>query len=133
VLDVWVEGALAIDNLDILQAAGGASTAYVVPVQTTVSDGFVTIEFVPVVENPMITAIEIVPLSAPTPVASPVAPPVTSPVTPPVATPPSAPTFQDILINCGGTSFGGSNVLLRSCCSLQLTNFSRTILQVTLT
>jgi Malectin domain len=105
VFDVWIEGALAISNLDIVQAAGGFSTAYVVPVQTSVSDGSVTVAFVPVVENPMITAIEIIKWSAPTPVALPVASPVSGPISAPV-TVPTAPTFKDILINCGGKFFG---------------------------
>jgi hypothetical protein len=102
---VWIEGALAISNLDIVQAAGGSSTAYVVPVQTSVLDGSVTVAFVAVVENPMITAIEVLKLSAPTPVAPPVASPVAGPISAPV-TVPTATTFKDLLINCGGKFFG---------------------------
>jgi Malectin domain len=120
---VWVEGALAIDNLDIVQAAGGASSAYVVPVQTTVSDGFVTVELVAVVENPCISAIEILTLSAPTPVASPIAPPVASPV----ATPPTSAAATrinvggDQLIDTAGNTwiadnyFGGKGVVYDVC------------------
>jgi Malectin domain len=114
VFNVLVEGALAIDNLDIVKAAGGAFAAYVVPAQTTVSDGFATIELVAVVENPMITAIEIIKLPAPTPVAPPVAPPVAAPILAPVTVPTNAPptpttsalTANAIArINAGGGQF----------------------------
>jgi Malectin domain len=116
VFNVWVEGALAISNLDIVQAASGSFAAYAIPVQKTVSDGFVSIELVAVVENPMISAIEIIKLSSPTPVAAPVIAPVTAPVAAPISPPvtaptnapppPTAPSFKDILINCGGKFLG---------------------------
>ena len=48
-----MEGGLVLGNLDIVQAAG-VSTAFIVPVQTKVSDGFATIELVGVVKNPSI-------------------------------------------------------------------------------
>ena len=58
VFDVRVEGALAIDNLDVFTSVG-ANTAYVRTVTARVSDGQLNIEFPREVENPTIAAIEI--------------------------------------------------------------------------
>ena len=61
---MWVEGALTIVSLDVVQAAGGPFIAYIVPVQTTVSDGFVTIQLIAEIQKPNIKAIEIRKLKA---------------------------------------------------------------------
>ena len=58
VFDVLVEGALAIDNLDIFDAVG-ANTAYVRTVTARVTDGQLNIAFRREVENPLVRAIEI--------------------------------------------------------------------------
>ena len=91
---------LAIDNLDIVAAAGGVPNLYVVSILTTVSDGFLTIEFIVGTQNPSINAIEI--LSPPT--DGPVAPPVTIPVATPTIVPTTAPVTPSvsIRINSGG-------------------------------
>jgi Malectin domain len=82
IFDVKVEGNLAISNLDIFAAAGGFSTAYVASILTTVTDGFASIEFIPVRQNPTVSAIEVImivgngtvtpPLITEFPVASPI-------------------------------------------------------------
>lgn len=67
---------------------GGLNVAHLLTVPVTVSDGAVTIELVAQVENPFISAIEVVRL-----------PNNSTFITAPTA----APTpFQTILINCGG-------------------------------
>jgi hypothetical protein len=111
------------NNVDVVKMTG-AQTAITLRVTQAVVDGFASISLtnsVPQIDNPKISGIEIKQtLSSPTPVSSPVAPPVApvappvlapvaSPVAPPVTVPtntpptPTVPTFQDILINCGGT------------------------------
>ena len=59
---MWVEGAQATVSLDVVQAASGPFIAYIVPVQTTVSDGFVTIQFIGEINKPSIKAIEVIKL-----------------------------------------------------------------------
>jgi len=59
VFDVFVEGVLAIDDLDIYGEVG-SSAALVKTVYTTVSDGELNIMFLHGVENPTINAIEVV-------------------------------------------------------------------------
>lgn len=61
VFDVTVEGALAIDNLDIW-AAVGANAALIRTLQATVTDGTLNIGFVSVVDNAKVSAIEVLPL-----------------------------------------------------------------------
>jgi hypothetical protein len=80
-----------MNNLDVVAVAGGKNIAYVAIVPINVADGAVTIELVAQVENPFISAIEVVRLPNNSPVA--VAP------EPPAAAPTA---FQTILINCGG-------------------------------
>ena len=58
VFDVQVEGALAIDNLDIW-AQVGANTALIRTVTATVADGQINIAFIHGVEDPAINAIEV--------------------------------------------------------------------------
>lgn len=59
--DVWVEGILAVGALDLV-AAVGPRAAYSVTQRATVADGFVTIEFIAKIQNPFVSAIEILPL-----------------------------------------------------------------------
>lgn len=66
VFDVKVEDQLALDNFDIFAEAGFA-TAHVVPIPVTVSGGQLTIEFLHVIQNPTIAAIEIYALEGPPP------------------------------------------------------------------
>jgi hypothetical protein len=63
VFDVLMEGNLVVDNLDIY-AQVGANAALVVSVLVTVSDGQLNIQFVHGVENPKISAIEVLSLPA---------------------------------------------------------------------
>jgi Malectin domain len=98
VFDVYVEGVLVRDNLDVYSVSGGLNVAHLVTVPVSVSDGAVTIELVAQVENPFISAIEVVRL-----------PNNSTFITAPTA----APTpFQTILINCGGM------VLFYRCCRM---------------
>jgi Malectin domain len=88
--DVYVEGSLVIDNIDIFRAAPGKDVPYIVTLNTFVTDGAITIEFVAGINYPQINAIEVLTAGAPksTPVAVPIARPVNVPVKqPPVAVP----------------------------------------------
>ena len=58
VFNVFVEGQLVLDQLDIV-ATVGKNTALVETITTTVADGFLEIEFRHVVENPTLNGIEI--------------------------------------------------------------------------
>ena len=66
VFDVQVEGALAIDNLDVY-AEAGASTALIRTVTTTVADGQLNIAFIHGIEDPAINAIEVTTAAPPAP------------------------------------------------------------------
>lgn len=62
--DVNIEGgALELANFDVYAQAGGKFSAIVREFPVTISDGNVTIEFIPQVENALINGIEIVPIS----------------------------------------------------------------------
>ena len=124
IFDVFVEGILVLDNLDLISIPGG-NVSYVVSVNAFVTDGHVTIDLVRVKDNPQINGIEVFDDGAPIPLPT-AAPSSTTPPTPttlrypvsssnstmiPVAWPlnaapigPSNTTtaFQDIVINCGG-------------------------------
>jgi hypothetical protein len=90
--DVWIEDQIAINDLDII-ARAGPRTALMIPFTTSVSDGFATIQFAKVVENPMVSGIEIVPATGP----------LSSPAT---DAPTKAPVSDGtILINCGGVAY----------------------------
>jgi hypothetical protein len=78
--------------LDVFNVTGGKNIAHVVYVPVRVVDGEVTIELIAVVENPFISAIEVIRLPNNSPVA--------------VAPTPAPTPFQTILINCGGTITG---------------------------
>lgn len=58
IFDVLLENQIAIDNLDVF-AVAGANTAYVATLNTTVSDGQLTIGLRHVVQNPFICGIEV--------------------------------------------------------------------------
>ena len=58
VFDVLVENQLALNDLDIWSVAG-ANAALVRTVQATVSDGVLNINFVPVVDNAKVSAIQV--------------------------------------------------------------------------
>jgi hypothetical protein len=60
IFSVNIEGA-AINNLDVFAEAGGAHVALRKTVSVTVTDGRLNIIFSPLVDQPMINAIEVVP------------------------------------------------------------------------
>jgi Malectin domain len=91
VFDVYVENSLVAAGFDAVKQAG-PNTAVVLEQIVSVTDGGVTIELVKSIENPAISGIEIIDLSAPVP--APVAPPVLPPAAAPVAT--LAPTIPSV-------------------------------------
>jgi Malectin domain len=98
---VFIEGVLVADNLDIFLLAGGNSS-YVVVNFPFVTDGSISIDFVSgAVGDPLINAIEVYDSGDPIP------PPTVAPMTLPPNVAPVVPTsnttFEDIVINCGGT------------------------------
>lgn len=99
-----MEGALVANNLDIYAVAPGRNVPHVVTVSTYVSDGAVTVDFVRNVNNPQLNGIEVFDNGAPVPAPT-IAPQAIPPMAP-IASPPNSapvsPTFQDIVINCGG-------------------------------
>ncbi|ULH17590.1 NPCBM/NEW2 domain-containing protein (plasmid) [Deinococcus sp. KNUC1210] len=66
VFDVQIEGSPALTGFDVYREAGGAQKAIVRTLDTTVSDGALTITFVRRVENAKISGIEILPATTPT-------------------------------------------------------------------
>jgi hypothetical protein len=75
VFDVKMEGDLVLDDVDIYSQAGGAETALVMSVPVNAADGELNIEFIHQVDNPCVSAIEVL--------ARPAAPGDTSPPTVP--------------------------------------------------
>ena len=117
VFNVNIEGTL-LPDVDIVQQGGGvALRAITMSSVVTISDEFLTIQFLekdPKVDNPKISGIEIVasgsgpspPASAPIPAQVPARIPALVPV--PIRAPlPVSPTgiVQPILINCGGSVY----------------------------
>lgn len=98
VFDVYIEGSLMIDNLDIFREVGKDS-ALSITLKTFVSDGSLTIELVPKIENPKLSAIIVVDTN--TYISPTISPTISS-------APSGSPSamldrdFQDIFINCGG-------------------------------
>jgi hypothetical protein len=99
VFDVSIEGKLRDDDLDVF-ARAGADTALVRQFDVTVPDNTVNIAFTAVVEDPMISGIEVLGASTTTTTARPAiprqppappttAPPTTAPPPPPASTPSS--------------------------------------------
>lgn len=75
VFDVVAEGKTVATDVDIVKASGGRGKAYDLTFSVTVDDGELTILFPKKVNNPMISAVEVI---STTPVALPVAPDMTS-------------------------------------------------------
>jgi hypothetical protein len=57
--DVAVEGKLVVEDFDILKSAGGPITLFVVSIVANITDEFLTVEFFPKVNFPVINAIEV--------------------------------------------------------------------------
>ena len=57
--DVKMEGSLVLDDVDIYAQAGGQNKALVLSVPVTVMDGELNIEFIHQVDNPHVSAIEV--------------------------------------------------------------------------
>jgi Malectin domain len=112
IFDVYIEGTLLIDNLDIYASAPGGNVPYVVTFSIFVADDAITIDLVRNKQNPQINGIEV--FSDAVPISSPVAPvaPVAAP--PNLAPSPSNQTFQDIVINCGGMFLKVTSCLLEA-------------------
>jgi hypothetical protein len=86
-----------LSNLDILSMTA-PNTAVTKAVSAVVRDGQLSILFQPSLSDfPTIAGIEVNRLGA--------APPMTAPVSPAPMTPVSSPTFDPVLINCGGISY----------------------------
>jgi hypothetical protein len=99
IFSVWVNGQVVMNALDI-QSEVGLATALIIPIQTRVTTGSVTIELVPIVEHPKIAGIEVIEVGAnpnlPTP--SPIRPPVKVPTKPPVKAPTKAPAKAPVRV-----------------------------------
>ena len=106
--DVWVDGSLVVDSLDMFSEIGD-QTPLTVHFTPMVTDGFATIELSPIVQNPKITGIEIFDINNDThqrtlrlsvqhrPRFS-LAPSV-------FLAPTATPMWNDIYTNCGGTDY----------------------------
>ena len=93
VFSVDAEGSRALSNLDIA-ATVGYRTALVRSFVTTVNDGTLNLGFVKAIENPILSAIEVIPYAAPgSPPSPPASPPPVSP--PPVSPPPTSPPVPE--------------------------------------
>jgi Malectin domain len=86
--DVYVEGLLVIDNLDVFHAAPGLNVPYILSMNTVVNDGFITIEFVAGINDPQINAIEVFRFGRSKAPNTPNAPPLAAPNFVPAATTP---------------------------------------------
>lgn len=64
IFHVDLNGTRALQNFDILAAAGGSNTAVDTLHSVTVTNGQLAVQFTPVVSNPKISAIEILPAAA---------------------------------------------------------------------
>lgn len=117
VFDVWVEGNLFLEALDIY-AEVGYHTPLILSVTSTVNDGFLTVEFVSQVENPKVSALEVMdarqfeaPTSAPTvSVAPSMAPTTSAPITSPA--PSATAGWTNVYINCGGQEYLSNDGLI---------------------
>jgi hypothetical protein len=96
VFNVFIQGALVAENLDIVEAAGRALKAYsITETDVAINDGILTIELVAVTQNAKISAIEIS-SSSPQP---------TEPAPSPETLPPVLPRSSAIYINFGGDDY----------------------------
>jgi len=90
VFDVFIEGELVADNLDVYKEAGDGNTAYIlVTTDVIVSDGSLTVDFVGVQQKAKISAIEICKVTDGSPAPS------ASPSESPSESPSKAPTFSE--------------------------------------
>ena len=126
VFDVLIEDVLVQDDLDIFQQVG-FKNPLLLTTTVMVTDGSLTITFVPEIENPKITGIEVfdsrlyvAPTVAPTvsmvPSASPSISPAPTTLAPSISSAPTvSPTtvlervFDPIYINCGGNEYVSYN------------------------
>lgn len=111
VFDVWVEGSLFVNSLDIV-AEVGHKQPLILDTTTMVTDGSLTIEFVAQVENPKISGIEVMdisqyspPTEAPTVSFAPSAAPSISTALTTSPAPSATPAWKNIHINCGGQEY----------------------------
>jgi hypothetical protein len=122
--DIYVEGSLVINDLDIITVAPGKNVPYIVSLNNTfVNDGTMTIDFINLLNDPQINGIEILlgnnqnpPKSSPVTVPIPVIKaPTKSPIIVPVPTKVPASILQPVpatvpvgttlyRINCGSTT-----------------------------
>lgn len=114
VFDVWVEGSLVIDNLDIFGNVG-FEKAFTATVFVMSTDGFVTVELVPEIEYPKISGIEVIdirnyiaPTMAPSYSKAPTLTPTVSAAPSISAAPSKVYVFENIYINCGGKKYTGN-------------------------
>jgi hypothetical protein len=108
IFDVYIDGSLVLNDLDVFTAAGGARKALMIPLTSEISDGYATIEFIAVVDNPIINGIEIVSATgSPTPMGLPTLPPVLATMAPIPSTlaPVPEPVSSSIRINTGGGQY----------------------------
>jgi hypothetical protein len=63
VFSIVINGATVLANLDIYAAAGGSNIAYNQTFAVSVTSNVIDIQFVPVIQNPKVSAIQIVPAS----------------------------------------------------------------------
>ena len=107
VFHILVDGTVAVKNLDVYARAGFA-TAYVLAVQEYVTDRVVTIQFVPVVDDPFISAIEVFEMVVPNATTAPntnVTIPTASPIVVPSASPRNATSTTAVVrLNAGGAA-----------------------------
>ena len=93
-MDVWVEGSLYWDELNVNAVVGYSSAlVYQVPNPVLVADGRLTIQLTPSVNNPFISAIEVLLAPPPTPVQAPIVQPTKLPTKTPTRAPTKVPTL----------------------------------------
>ena len=106
------------DDLDIYARAPGNNIPYIITISTFVTDGSVTVDFTRNKDNPQINGIEVFDDGAPIPAPT-LAPRAVAPAAAPTT------TFQDILINCGGTYTTTSNLVWMDICIMLKLNSYR--------
>ena len=100
IFNISIEGVSYVNGLDLFAVAGyNAAFIYQVPATISVADGILSIQFIPVKNNPVISGIEVVlapsiptPVSVPTPISVPT--PVLAPIKAPTKQPNKTPTKQ---------------------------------------
>jgi hypothetical protein len=96
VYDVWTEGTLLLNKLDIFRLAPGKNVPLIMtaPNPILITDGTMTIDFVEVSGEPHINGIEVVYIGPPIVVSPPIAP--TTPISIPIKAPTKVPTKAPI-------------------------------------